>query len=70
MGGGSGCQIAYALSACFSAPNLSLQGPPRFSFFVPAHVSQHLCSPGECGSGEDGSKKGSACIGREGGEEA
>lgn len=25
MGGGSGCQIA--LSACFSAPSLSLQGP-------------------------------------------
>lgn len=39
---GWGCQIAYALSAHFSAPNLSLQGPPRLPFFILVHASQAM----------------------------
>lgn len=45
-------------------------GTPRSSAFTSAHVIQHLCSPGEWGSGEDGSRKGRASTGREGEEEA
>lgn len=64
-GGGSGCQVAYAFSAHFSAPNL--QGPPRFPFFIPAHVSQQLCS---LRYEVVMKRKDDAYIGREGREEA
>lgn len=59
---------------CSSCLLLSTQpvtaGTPRSSVFIPAHVIQHLCFPGEWGSGEDGSRMGSTSTGREGEEEA
>ena len=59
----------YVLSDHFSAPNLSLQAPPRFPFLIPALVSQHLCFPGQWSSDEEGARKGSAYIEREGRDE-
>lgn len=69
MGEGVRMPDRYVLSAHFSAPNLSLQGPPRFPFLIPAPVSQHLCFPGQWSSGEEGTRKGSAYREREGRDE-
>lgn len=58
----SGCQLAHASSAHFSAPNCHCR-EPKVPFIHPAHVSQHLCFPGEWGSSEVDARKGSACMG-------